>query len=243
MPYTREGMLAQVFVALGQGTGAVRISHAACRALGERYEPRIDDAARAEWGSTAVQVLERIRAIGRTAAAQAGVAGENALSAGRVIAAARQVESVSLTPLCPPDPYALGPSEEILAQGTQAAEVYTHEGVLAQVFAAFGQGTGAVRVAHDACLALRERYEPLLDDVLLAAWGREGVQVLERIRAIGRAAATRTSLHGGIAINRDEALAAMESVEALSGTYICSSLRRANAPAEPEPAFAALIAA
>jgi hypothetical protein len=235
MPYTREGVLAQLFVALGQGTGAVRISHAACRAIGERYEPRIDDALRAGWEDGAVQVLERLRAIGRTAAAQAGVEGENVLSVNRLIAAARQVESVSLTPLCPPDPFALGPSEGVLTGA------YTREGILAQVFTAFGQGTGAVRVAHDACLALRERYEPFLDDALLAAWSREGVQVLERIRAIGRAAATRTSLRGGVAITRAEALAAMESVESLSDTAICNSLRGAAVrAAEPEPALAAV---
>ena len=64
MPYTREGILTQVFVALGQGTGAMRISQSACRALAERYAPRIDDALCNEWESSAVQALERLRAIG-----------------------------------------------------------------------------------------------------------------------------------------------------------------------------------
>jgi len=127
MSYTREGIFAQVFVALGQGTGALRISHSACLALAERYAPRLDDAVLAGWETKAVQVLERLRAIGRTAAARAGVAGENVLSSARLIDAARRVESLSMTELCPPDPYALSPSGEILAQ------VYTREGILAQV--------------------------------------------------------------------------------------------------------------
>jgi len=232
MPYTREGILAQVFVALGQGTGAMRISHSACRALGERYASRNDAAARASWETTAVQVLERLRAIGRTAAAQASVAGENVLSVDRLIDAARRVESLSMTDLCPPDPYALSPSAEVLAKG------YTREGILAQVYTAFGQGTGPIRVAHDACLALRERYEPFVDAALLDTWGREGVQVLERIRAIGRAAATRTSLLGGITVSRAETLSAMESVEILSDTSICTRIRQQHAPAE----LAALLA-
>jgi hypothetical protein len=231
MPYTREGILSQVFVALGQGTGAMRISQSACRALAERYAPRIDDALCGAWESNAVQVLERLRAIGRTAAALAAMAGENALSAGRLIDAARRVESVSLTPLCPPDPYALDPSEDALAAA------YTREGILAQVYTAFGQGTGAIRVAHAACLALGERYEPCIDAALLDTWGREGVQVLERVRAIGRAAAARTSLMGGIAITRVEVLTAMESVEILSDTAICNTLR--HTPAELEAVLVA----
>ena len=59
----------------------------------------------------------------------------------------------------------------------------------------------------------------------------------QRIRAIGRAAATRTSLLGGITISRAEALSAMESVETLSGTAFCPSLRRETAD------LAALLAA
>jgi len=64
------------------------------------------------------------------------------------------------------------------------------------------------------------------------------VQVLERIRAIGRAAATRTSLLGGITISRAETLSAMKSVEILSGTSICTRLRQQHAPTE----LAALLA-
>jgi hypothetical protein len=211
----------------------MRISHAACRALGERYASRNDDATLAGWDTKAVQVLERLRAIGRTAATQAGAAGENVVSADGLIDAARRVESLSMTELCPPDPYALSPSAGVLAGG------YTREGVLAQVYTAFGQGTGPIRVAHDACLALHERYEPFIDAGLLDIWGREGVQVLERIRAIGRAAATRTSLVGGITVSRAETLAAMESVEILSGTILCNRLRREHAPAELDEAVLA----
>jgi hypothetical protein len=217
MPYTREGILTQVFVALGQGTGALHISQAACRALAERYAPRIDDAVCSEWEANAVQVLERIRAIGRTAAAQAAVAGESSVSAGRLIDAARRVEGMSLTPLCPPDPYALGPSEYVLSEGA------TREGTLAQICTAFGQGTGAIRLAHAAGLALREQYEPCLDAALLDAWDREEEKVLERVRSIGRAVAARTSLGGGIVITRAETLSALESLDIFSNIVPCTA--------------------
>lgn len=217
MPYTQEGILTQVFVALGQGTGAMRLSQSACRALAERYAPRIDDALCNEWESSAVQALERLRAIGRTAAAQTAVAGESTVSAGRLIDAARRVESVSLTPVCPPDPYALGPSEYVLSEDT------TREGILAQIFTAFGQGTGAIRVAHAAGLALREQYGPHIDDAFLATWDREEEQVLERVRSLGRAVAARASLAGGIAITRAEILSALESLDIFSNTVLCAT--------------------
>src|SRR4051812_28224672 len=72
-------------------------------------------------------------------------------------------------------------------EGPQPKEVfmaYTTEGVLSQVYLAFGQGTGAVRVSQDACQALHDRYLPRIDAALVARWETEAVQVLERIRAI-----------------------------------------------------------
>lgn len=215
MAYTRDGILAQVHVAFGQGTGAVRVSQGACVALSERYLPRIDEDLVARWESEAGQVLERIRAIGRTAAAHAALAGENVLSPDRLTDAARRVESFSLTIFCPPDPYAVGHRDDL---GT---EPYTRDGILAQILVAFGQGTGAVRISQEACQPFHERYLPRIDRDVLAAWRSEGVQVLERIRAIGRNAALQTSLAGGTAISRETVVHAMKSVEAVSLTSWC----------------------
>ena len=215
MAYTREGIMFQVHVAFGQGTGAVRVSQEACIALGERYLPRIDDGLVARWDTEAVQVLERIRAIGRTATAHMALAGENALSAERLTDAARRVETESGTPYCPSDPLGVGHRDDL------ATEPYTRDGIMAQVYVAFGQGTGAVRVSQGVWQAFQERYQPRIDRSLLAAWRSEGVQVLERIRAIGRGAALQTSLAGGTAISRETVIGAMKAVETVSLTSWC----------------------
>jgi hypothetical protein len=215
MAYTREGIMSQVYVAFVQGSGAVRVSQGACVALGERYLPRIDEALVARWESEAVQVLERIRAIGRTAAAHMALAGENVLSPARLTDAARRVETESGTPICPRDPQAVSHREDL------ATEPYTRDGILAQILVAFGQGTGALLVSQEACQPFDERYRPRIDAEVLAAWRTQGVQVLERIRAIGRSAALQTSLAGGSVISRETVVGAMRAVEAVSLTSLC----------------------
>src|SRR4051794_475813 len=54
MPYTREGIMAQVYVAFGQGTGEVRVSQEACTALYDRYWGMITEQVLADWGDQAV---------------------------------------------------------------------------------------------------------------------------------------------------------------------------------------------
>jgi len=100
MPYTSEGIMAQVCVAFGQGTGEIRVSQEASMALYDRYSQRITAEVLADWGEQAVQALERIRVLGRMVAAQARLAGISVVSADLVTAAAPQVESNSDTPLC-----------------------------------------------------------------------------------------------------------------------------------------------
>ncbi|HZF11643.1 MAG TPA: hypothetical protein VFE33_22895 [Thermoanaerobaculia bacterium] len=104
MPYTREGILAQVCVAFGQGTGEVRVSQEACTALYDRYSRMVTDDAIANWDKYAVQALERIRALGRMVAAQTHLAGKTVISADQVTIAAPQVEINSDTILCGPPP-------------------------------------------------------------------------------------------------------------------------------------------
>jgi hypothetical protein len=102
MAYTQNGIMAQIYVAFGQGTGGVRVSQDVCTALHARYYDRIDPAAIQGWGTEGVQVLERIRALGRLMAINAGLAGRTNLVAGDVESAAQVVERQSGTPLCPP---------------------------------------------------------------------------------------------------------------------------------------------
>ncbi len=223
MPYTTKGILSQVYLAFGQGTGAVRVSLDACRSLRDRYSPQIDADLIACWEKEAVQVLERIRAIGRLAAARTASEGKIEVTAAEVTASAQRVEINSDTERCPPDPQAAGPSADRGAK--------TPEDVLSLLLIALGQGTGPVRVAQAGCRALRERYGPRIDDLVLHAWDNEAVQVLERLRAIGRCAALRASETGSTVITRPMLAEAMQRVEAESGTAWCPS----NPPESPIP--------
>jgi hypothetical protein len=212
MAHTLDEVMNQVFVAFGQGTGPMRVAHGACRDLRERYTPRVDEAVLARWEDEAVQVLERIRAIGRTAAAEAALAGRTAISAADLRAAALRVEEVSGTPICPSAGTGFAP---------ETSAPYTRQGILDQILVAFGQGTGAVRVARKAAAALRDRYEPYVDERILGMWGEVAVQVLERIRAMGRLAALRATEGASTVITRTLVTAAIDNVEKISLTILC----------------------
>jgi hypothetical protein len=103
MPYSREGIMGQIYVSLGQGTGAIRIHQDACVELYRRYYERITDEVIDLWETEGTQVLERIRAIGRLAAARTIGDGGTAIEAATVRLAAQQVEGSSSTAWCAPD--------------------------------------------------------------------------------------------------------------------------------------------
>src|ERR1700722_19212834 len=98
--YTPDGIMAQVYVAFGQGTGAIRVSQDVCLALHDRYYSRITATVVQDWDTLAVQVLERFRALGRLMANQAGAGGKTALAGADVQAAAVTVEKASASDLC-----------------------------------------------------------------------------------------------------------------------------------------------
>ncbi|HVT57751.1 MAG TPA: hypothetical protein VHR45_05070 [Thermoanaerobaculia bacterium] len=104
MPYTRDGIMAQIYVAFGQGTGPLRVSQATCVALHDQYYQRITETVLEQWDREAVHVLERIRAIGRLMALQAGTAGQTTLVDANLKEAATSVETQSLTAFCGPPP-------------------------------------------------------------------------------------------------------------------------------------------
>jgi hypothetical protein len=106
---------------------------------------------------------------------------------------------------------------------------YTREGIMAQVCVAFGQGTGEIRVAQEACLALYDRYSKMITDQVLEDWGDQAVQVLERIRALGRMVAAQTHLAGKTVVSADLLTASAPQVELNSDTYICGG----QAPKDP----------
>ena len=98
---------------------------------------------------------------------------------------------------------------------------YTREGIMMQVCVAFGQGTGEIRVSQEACTALYDRYSKMITDEVLADWGTDAVQVLERIRALGRMVAVQTQIDGQTVVSVERVSAAAAQVELNSDTYIC----------------------
>jgi hypothetical protein len=102
-PYTQEGIMSQIFVAFGQGTGMMRVSHEAVAALHDLYFDAITpDIVSTQWATQAVQVLERIRALGRLAALKAVTRGDTTVSAEDVSSSAPAVHAQSDTAFCPP---------------------------------------------------------------------------------------------------------------------------------------------
>lgn len=101
MAYTQDGIMAQVYVAFGQGTGAVRVSQEAALELHRWYYNAITPAVIADWGSAALQVLDRIRAIGSLAALKAIQQGSPTITVLQVYESAAQVQVESDTPYCP----------------------------------------------------------------------------------------------------------------------------------------------
>lgn len=234
MPYSEEGIMAQVLVALGQGTGPIRVSQGASLALRDRYLRLITPEVVSSWGNDAVQVLERIRAIGRLLASNASAGGRTAIAGEDVIPAARLVERESDTPLCPPrTKQAPGqqdrPALDAERPAPAAPAAYTRDGIMAQVLVAFGQGTGPMRVAQEACLELRERYYGRITDDVIQRWDRVAVQVLERIRAIGRLLAANAAAAGRTAIAGSVVNDAAKIVERESDTELCPPRKRAGA--------------
>jgi hypothetical protein len=100
---TQEGIMAQIWVAFGQGTGMTRTSQKAVMVLHDRYFGHIEKSGiMPVWGQNATQVLERIRTIGKYAAHEALKRGDTTISAADVAAAIAAVERESDTSWCPP---------------------------------------------------------------------------------------------------------------------------------------------
>ena len=103
-PYTQEGIMSQIFVAFGQGTGAIRVSQDAAVTLRTLYYVAITANVIAQWDACAAQVLERIRAIGRLAALTATQRGDTTIVPTDVETSAALVQKTSMTDFCPPIP-------------------------------------------------------------------------------------------------------------------------------------------
>lgn len=105
MAYTKDGIMAQIYVAFGQGAGSIRVSQDAALELHRWYygaiTPEVVDQ---KWERDALQVLDRIRMIGSLAAMKATSTGATAINPANVYESALQVQETSDTELCPPPP-------------------------------------------------------------------------------------------------------------------------------------------
>jgi hypothetical protein len=106
-------------------------------------------------------------------------------------------------------------------QRAAMSELDKHEAVMAQIYVAFGQGTGEIRVAKEACLAVRAQVISQLD-TMVVNWDAEAVQILERVRAVGRAARQRAVMrYDTVVLAQDVDLVAPQ-VRSVSGTALCA---------------------
>jgi hypothetical protein len=103
MSYSKDGIMAQCWVAFGQGSGSLRVSQEAAIALQSQYYGAITNDLLDKWDGEAVQILERMRAIGRLAAHLAAGRGDTRISAVDVAEATASVQRTSDTERCPPD--------------------------------------------------------------------------------------------------------------------------------------------
>jgi hypothetical protein len=93
---------------------------------------------------------------------------------------------------------------------------------MAQVYVAFGQGTGTLRVSQDVCTALHDRYYERITDAVLKDWDTWAVQVLERFRALGRLMAANASGAGKTTIVGADVEASALAVEKQSTSELCN---------------------
>lgn len=88
------------------------------------------------------------------------------------------------------------------ASGNPNARTYTPEDVIQQSLVAFGQGTNYVRVNREAAQYIVDLMKSLIERFRThETWETDAVQVLERLRAIGRLAALYATQGGQTVID------------------------------------------
>lgn len=101
-PYTPEDVIQQSLVAYGQGTSYMRVNREAAQYVVDLMRSSIERFRVQEtWETDAVQVLERLRAIGRLSALYATQGGQTVIDGENVSRAALMVQRISKTNNCP----------------------------------------------------------------------------------------------------------------------------------------------
>jgi acyl-coenzyme A synthetase/AMP-(fatty) acid ligase len=99
---------------------------------------------------------------------------------------------------------------------------YTQDGIMAQIYVAFGQGAGVFQVSQDAALELhRWYYDAITPDIVNTVWATESGPILIRIRAIGSLAALTSVLGGLTTITARIVYDAATTVQLTSDTNFC----------------------
>ena len=99
---------------------------------------------------------------------------------------------------------------------------YTPEDVVQQSLVAFGQGTNYMRVNAEAAQYVVDLMQATIERFRIHEnWGTEAVQVLERLRAIGRLSASYATQNGGTVISGEEVSRAAILVQRASKSDYC----------------------
>ena len=92
-----------------------------------------------------------------------------------------------------------------MSEENEAGQTYTKQDVINQGLVAFGQGTNFMRVSSRACRVFVDTGGMLVDQRNMhEIWGEVAVQVLERVRTMGRVAVSFAIEDGRTFINDDE---------------------------------------
>ena len=110
------------------------------------------------------------------------------------------------------------------ADANTKPRTYTPEDVVQQSLVAFGQGTNYLRVNAEAAQYVVDLMQATIERFRIQeSWETEAVQVLERLRAIGRLAASYATQNGSTVITGEEVSRAAILVQRTSKTMICGS--------------------
>jgi hypothetical protein len=100
----------------------------------------------------------------------------------------------------------------------------TEEGMMAQIWIAFGQGAGAIKVSPEAALELRRWYfDAVTPHITNEVWEFYAAYVLDRMRAIGQLAASKAASIGASAITPREVNESVSALLERQGTNLAES--------------------
>lgn len=107
---------------------------------------------------------------------------------------------------------------------TNKPRTYTPDDVVQQSLVAFGQGTDYMRVNAEAAQYVVDLMRVTIERFRVhETWETEAVQVLERLRAIGRLSASYATQGGSTVITGEEVSKASILVQRSSKTSLCNS--------------------